>query len=83
MYISDLCRKNNRRYFSVSFDSCSHNMRVSYVKLIPSVKIRRDVIYSGYYQMMIGCNGEYCDILLFELNKAKRNDDWVNFKEIL
>jgi len=83
MYISDLCRKNNRRYFSVSFDGCSYNMRVSYIKLIPSVKIRRDVICSGYYQMMIGCNGKYCEMLLFELNKAKRNDEWVKFKEIL
>lgn len=32
--------------------------------------------------MMIGCNEQYVDILLFELRKAKRNDGYCNCFEI-
>ena len=32
--------------------------------------------------MMVGCNGKYCDILLFEIRKAKRNDGHCTCIEI-
>lgn len=79
----NLCRRNNRRYFCVSFCGSSYDMRMSYIKLIPSVKIRKARFFLGYYQMMIGCNGDYCDMLLYELNKAKRNDGWAEFCEVV
>lgn len=66
----NLCRKNNRRYFCVSFYNGEHNMMVSHIKLIPTVKIRSCHYYLGYHQMMIGCNGDHCDALLYELSKA-------------
>lgn len=76
-------RKDNRRYFVINFEGNSHNMRVSYLKLIPSLKIRKNSYYIGKFQMMVGCNDKYCDILLFELNKAMRNDGYVEFIEII
>ena len=72
----------NRRYFIVNFDCLSHNMRVDIIKNIPTVKIRRDSYYSGRNQMMIGCHEDYCDILLFELRKAKRNDGYCTCVEL-
>ena len=44
--IMNLCRDNGRRYFAVDFDGSCHNYRVSIIKKIPSVKIRR---YSCWY----------------------------------
>ena len=74
----------NRRYFIVNFSGLSHNMRVNIIKQIPSVKIRRGrtTYYSGRNQMMIGCNNKYCDILLFEIRKAKRNDGYCTCHEL-
>jgi hypothetical protein len=57
-------------------------MRVDIIKNIPTVKIRRDSYYSGRNQMMIGCHEDYCDILLFELRKAKRNDGYCTCVEL-
>lgn len=74
----------NRRYFIVNFSGCSHNMRVDIIKQIPSVKIRRGrtTYYSGRNQMMIGCNNKYCDALLFEIRKAKRNEGYCTCHEL-
>ena len=71
----------NRRYFIVNFSGISHNMRVDIVKDIPSVKIRRDSYYSGRNQMMIGCSKDYCEALLYEIRKAKRNDGFCTCVE--
>jgi hypothetical protein len=78
----NFCRDNGRRYFVVNFDGNRHIYRVSIIKKIPSVKIRRDSWYSGRNQMMIGCNEQYVDILLFELRKAKRDDRYCSCFEI-
>ena len=72
----------NRKYFVVNFHWSSHNMRVGIIKQIPTVKIRRDTYYSGMNQMMIGCHNDYCDALLFELRKAKRNDGYCTCFEL-
>ena len=74
----------SRRYFIVNFSGLSHNMRVDIIKQIPTVKIRRGraTYYSGRNQMMIGCNSKYCDTLLFELRKAKRNDGCCECHEL-
>ena len=77
----NLCRDNGRRYFVVDFDWNCHNYRVNIIKNIPSVKIRRDKYY-GNMQMMIGVNEPYVELLLYELRKAKRNDDFCRCYEL-
>ena len=77
----NLCRDNGRRYFAVDFDGSCHNYRVSIIKNIPSVKIRRDKYYNNM-QMMIGVSEPYVEILLFELRLAKRRDNFCRCYEL-
>ena len=80
-----------RKYYTVSFDWRAVEMRLSYLRLIDSLKVYpyKDIPKQkdedetrGHYQHLLSVNIEDAEILEYELNKAKRNDDWCEWKEI-
>lgn len=79
--MTNLCRKNNRRYFIVEFDGCTHNLRIDIIKRIPSIKFRKNCVAITFHSIMIGCNGIYCETLLSELTKAKNEDGYCDYFE--
>lgn len=78
-----LCKKNGRRYFIINFDGNCHNHWVNIIKLIPSVKIRCSRHHAiGKNNMLVGCNGQYCEALLYEIRKAKEIDGYCTCFEL-
>lgn len=87
-----------RKYYTVKFDVCAKAMRIRYLKNIPSVKLHcpTNLIYhssrptftdeyevrGNNYDYLISCKFEDSDLVEYELNKAKRNDEFCTWQEI-
>ena len=80
-----------RKYYVVSFSFEAYEMRMSYLKLINKIKIRPfkyitkqndELECRGIYQMMVSVPFESSGQLVYELNKASRNDCYCSWKEI-
>ena len=78
-----------RKYYCVSFDWCSVDMRLNILKLIDGIKIRTyqgvpkqpdEIEERGHYQFLIGISIDGCDAVEYELRKAERNDGWCDWK---
>jgi hypothetical protein len=80
-----------RKYYCVSFDWQSSDMRLDILKLIGKVKVRPyqnipkqadELEERGHYQFMLGVPINCSDAVEYELRKAERNDDYCTWKEI-
>lgn len=87
-----------RNYFIVSFDYRSVLYRTSILKLIPSVKLHcptknisqngssafpdEDCVRGNRYQYLVSCKIEDADDVIYEFEKAERNDGWCSWREI-
>ena len=80
-----------RKYYAVSFDWRSRDMRLGYLRTIDGLRIHpykniekqtdeKDA--RGLYQCLIGVPAESSDAVEYELRKAERNDDWCKWKEV-
>ena len=81
----------NRKYYCVSFDYYSRNMRLDILKSVGNIKIHSyknipkqadEIKERGNYQYLLGVPKDLCDIVEYELRKAERNDDWCEWWEI-
>ena len=81
----------NRKYYCVSFDWRSKDMRLNILKLIGGIKIRTyqnipkqpdEIEERGHYQFLLGVKQDRCEAVEYELRNAQRNDDWCRWKEI-
>lgn len=83
-----------RKYYTVSFDWTSQDMRLEFLKSLTSGKMKvrtyQDVPKQtdemkerGHYQFMISIPAEDAEAVEYELRKAERNDDWCDWKEIV
>ena len=82
----------DRKYYCVSFDWRSKDMRLEYIKLIDDrIKIHYCKHVSkqpdetedrGHYQILLSVPSGCYDSVEYELRKAERNDDWCCWKEI-
>ena len=68
-----------RKYYLVTFEYDSYNMRMDYTKICcESRKVHPVKEYwsnqFGYYQMLMSCRNEDSESLEYELRKAVRND---------
>lgn len=80
-----------RKYYCVSFECKSKDMRLNTLKLIDRIKIRTyqnipkqsdEIEERGHYQFLLGVPSNCCDTVEYELRKAERNDGWCEWKEI-
>ena len=80
-----------RKYYCVSFDYYSRNMRLDILKSVGNIKIHSyknvpkqadEIRERGNYQYLLGVPKDLCDIVEYELRKAVRNDDWCKWWEI-
>ena len=81
----------DRKYYCVSFDYYSRNMRLDILKSIGNIKIHSyknapkqadEAKERGNYQYLLGVPKDLCDIVEYELRKAVRNDDWCKWWEL-
>ena len=81
----------SRKYYCVSFDWQSKDMRLDILKSIGKIKIRPyqnipkqpdETEERGHYQFMLGVPHNWSEAIEYELRKAERNDDWCKWKEI-
>ena len=81
----------NRKYYCVSFEWRSKDMRMRYLKLIDGISIHPyryipkqpdEIEVRGSYQFLLGVPSENSESVEYELRKAERNDDWCKWKEI-
>ena len=82
----------NRKYYCVSFDWSTKDMRIDMIRLIDSVKIRPykevpkqpDEVEERprLYQFFISVSEDSAEGLEYELRKAERSDDFCKWKEI-
>lgn len=80
-----------RKYYCVSFEYYSMNMRLDILKSIGNIKIHSyknipkqpdETEERGNYQFLLGVPNDLCNVVEYELRKAERNDDWCKWKEI-
>ena len=80
-----------RKYYCVSFDWRSSDMRLNILKSIGNIKIHtyKDIPKQpdeseerGYYQFMLGIPTEYSDAVEYELRIAEQRDNYCKWKEI-
>ncbi len=81
----------DRKYYCVSFDWRSQDMRIGYLKLIDGIRIHpyKDIPKQpdelekrGYYRYLVSVPIDYSDSIEYALRKAEHNDDWCRWKEI-
>lgn len=80
-----------RKYYCVSFDWSSKDMRIEYLKLIDGIRIHPyknvpkqpdEIEERGHYQFLIGVPSDCSESVEYEFRKAERRDGWCNWKEI-
>lgn len=75
--------RRERKYYLVTFNYDSYDMRMEYTKICcPSRKVHPVKqcwidIYKDYWQMLMSCKNEHSESLEYELRKAIRNDKGV------
>lgn len=80
-----------RKYYCVSFDWRSMDMRIEYLKLIDGIRIHPyrnipkqpdEVEERGFYQFLISTPIDCSEAVEYEFRKAERNDRYCSWKEI-
>ena len=80
-----------RKYYCVSFDIWSSDMRIRYLKLIEGIRVHPyknickqvdEQVKRGKYQFLVSAPLDSCEAVEYELRKAERRDTWCMWKEL-
>lgn len=74
----------NRKYYYVTFDPQSRDMRLRYLRLIEGLKIHQDKKYiaeNRHYHFLISVHAADAEVVEYELRKAERNDEYCIWRK--